>query len=50
MQLTKSLCWIGLEVSQIPTFSGLSQVTKFLVEYEIQVPSFQRLKELDVAL
>ena len=39
-QLTKSLRWIGSEVSQIPSFSGLSPVTKFLVEYKIQVPSF----------
>ena len=50
VQLTKSLRWIGLEVSQIPTFSGFSQVKEFLVENEIQVPSFQRLKALDVAL
>ena len=50
MQLTMSLRWIGSEVSQIPTFSGFSQVKEFLVEYEIQVPSFQRLKALDVAL
>ena len=49
-QLTKSLCWIGSEVSQIPTFSGLSQVNEVLIEYEIQVPSFQRLKALDMAL
>ena len=44
MQFTKSLRWIGSEVSQIP------QVKSFLAEYEIQVPSFQRLKALDVAL
>ena len=39
-QLTKSLCWIGLEVSQVPTFTGLSPVIEFIVEYETQVPSF----------
>ena len=49
-QLTKSLRQIGSEVSQIATFSGFYQVKEFLVEYEIQVPSFQRLKALDVAL
>ena len=42
-QLTKSLRWIRSEVSQIPTFSGFSQVKEFLTEFEIQVPSFQRL-------
>ena len=48
--LTKSLHWIGSEVSQIPTFSGFSQVKEFLTKYELQVPSFQRLQALDVAL
>ena len=48
--MTKLLRWIGSEVSEIPTFSGLSLVTKFLVEYEIQVLAFERLKALDVSL
>ena len=50
VNLTKSLHWIGLKVSQIPIFSGFSQVKEFLIEYEIQVPSFQRFEALDVAL
>ena len=50
MQLAKSLRWIGSEVSQVPTFTRLSLVTEFIIEYETQVPSFQRLKALDVAL
>ena len=49
-QLTKSLRWIGLEVSQVPTFTRLSPVKKYIIAYEIQVPSFQRLNTLDVAL
>jgi hypothetical protein len=48
--LTKSLHWIGSEVIQIPIFSGFSHVKEFLTEYEVQVPSSQRLQALDVAL
>ena len=48
--LTKSLRWIGSEVSQIPIFNGFSQVKEFLTENEIQVPSSQKLQALDVAL
>ena len=48
--LTKSLLWIGSEVSQIPMFSGFSHVTEFLTKYQVQVPSSQIFQALDVAL
>ena len=50
VHLTKSLCWIGIEVGQVPVFYGLSNIKEFLKEYEAQVPSSQRLQALDVAL
>ena len=50
VHLTKSLHWIGSEVTQITIFSGFYHIKEFLTEYEIQVPSFQRLQALDVAL
>ena len=48
--LTKSLRWIGSEVSQIPIFSGFFHIKQFLTKYEVQVSSSQRLQALDVAL
>ena len=50
VHLTKSLCWIGTKVDQVPVFDGLSNIKEFLKEYEAQVPSSQRLQALDVAL
>ena len=48
--LTKSLPWIGSEVSQVPIFSVLSLVKEILNAYDVHVPSSQRLQALDVAL
>ena len=31
-------------------FDGLSNIKEFLREYEVQIPSSQRLQELDIAL
>ena len=36
--LTKSLRWIGTEVSEVPTFDGLFDIHKFLQYYEVQIP------------
>ena len=49
-RITKSLCWIGSEVSTIPTFDGLSDIQTFVKEYEAQVPYSKRLSSLLVAL
>ena len=48
--LTKSLRWIGAEVSHFPVFDGLSHVEHFFKEYEEEIPNSQRLHALDVAL
>ena len=34
VHLTKSLHWIGTEVSHVPVFDGLTHVEQFLEEYE----------------
>lgn len=33
-RITKSLRWIGLEVSTVPTFDGLLDIQTFVQEYE----------------
>ena len=49
-RLNKEVCWIGIEVSNLPTFDGLNHLEKFLVEFEKTVPVQQRLLALDEAL
>ena len=49
-RITKSLCWIGSEVSTIPIFDGLSDIQVFVQEYEAQLPCSERLQYLVVAL
>ena len=49
-RLTKALCWIGIEVRNLPTFDGLNNLETFLFEFEGIVPVQQRLLALDEAL
>ena len=49
-RITKSLSWIGSEVSTLPIFDGLSDIHIFVQEYEAQVPYSERLQSLVVAL
>ena len=49
-RITKSLRWIGSEVSTLPIFDGLSDIHIFVQEYEVQVPYSKRLQSLVVAL
>jgi hypothetical protein len=37
-RLTKEVCWIGTEVSNLPTFDGLNHLETFLSEFEEIVP------------
>jgi hypothetical protein len=48
--LTKEVRWIGIEVSNIPTFDGLNHLETFLAEFERIVPVQQRMLALDEAL
>ena len=50
MRLTKSLHQIGTKVSQVPVFDGLSHIEDFLKEYEVEIPRYERLQAIDVAL
>jgi hypothetical protein len=45
-RLTRVVHWIGTEVSNLPTFDGLT----FLAEFEKSVPVQQRMLALDEAL
>ena len=49
-RITKSLRWIGSEVSTLPIFDGLSDIHIFVQEYDSKVPYSERLRSLMVAL
>lgn len=49
-RITKSLRWIGSEVSTLPIFDGLSDIQMFVQEYETQVTYSERLQSLVVAI
>jgi hypothetical protein len=49
-RLTKAVCWIGTEVSNLPTFDGLNNLEEFILEFEGIVPIQKRLLALDEAL
>jgi hypothetical protein len=48
--LTKVVCWIGIEVSNIPTFDGLNHLETFIAEFEEIFPVQHRMLTLDEAL
>ena len=50
VRITKSLCWIGSEVSTLPIFDGLSDIQIFVHEYETQVLYLEIIQSLVVAL
>ena len=49
-RITKSLRWMGSEVSTLPIFDGLSDIHIFVQEYEAQVPHLERLQSFVVLL
>jgi hypothetical protein len=40
-RVTREVCWIGTEVSNLPTFDGLNHLETFLLEFEEIVPEEQ---------
>jgi hypothetical protein len=42
--------WIGIEITQPPSFHGLNDLETFLTQYEDEVLENQRLLALDLAL
>ena len=49
-RLTREVRWIGITMSNIPTFDGLNPLDKFLSEFETSVPTQQRLLAMDEAM
>jgi hypothetical protein len=46
----RSLRWIGTELCDPPRYDGLTDISMFVKEFELQVPEQQRLLALDVVL
>jgi hypothetical protein len=49
-KLTRVVRWIGIEVSNLPTFDVINHLDSFLVEFEKNVPIQQRMLAPDEAL
>jgi len=49
-RITKTLHWIGSEVSTLPIFDGLSDIEIFVQEYKVQLPCLERFQHLVVVL
>ena len=49
-RITRSLQWVGFEVSDIPTYEGLPNLAYFTVEFEGKFMETQRFSSLDFAL
>lgn len=49
-RISKTLRWIRSEVSTLPIFDGLFDIKIVVQEYEAQLPCFERLQHLVVAL
>lgn len=50
VRITKSLCWIGREICELPHYDGLIDVMTFFVEFEHVLVEHKRLLALYVAL
>jgi hypothetical protein len=48
--LTREVRWIDTTISNFPTFDGLKPLEAFLLDFEVSVPTQQRLFALDEAL
>jgi hypothetical protein len=48
--INRSLHWIGTELCDPPRYDGLTDISMFVKEFELQVPKQQRLLALDVVL
>jgi len=49
-RITKSMCWVGTKVCELPLFDGLSDVEILFVELEIFVVEQKRILALDASL
>ena len=49
-RITKSVRWVGIQVCDLPTYEGLSNLESFLIEFEEKVYKPQCQLAMDVAL
>jgi hypothetical protein len=49
-RITRSLCWIGMELCDPPKYDGLTDISSFVKVFELQIPEQQILLALDVVL
>jgi hypothetical protein len=50
VHITRSMCWIGIELCNPPRYDGLTDISMFVKTFELQVAKQQRLLALDVVL
>jgi len=48
--ITKSLCWIGTEVINVPSFDATNDLNNFLCDYQVIVLESDWVRALDVVL
>ena len=48
--MSKSLQWIGTEITEIPSYHGLTDIQEFLEQFEQQMPYEQRIAAMDLAV
>ena len=48
--MSKSLRWIGAEITEIPTFHGLTDLQDFFIQFEQQIPHEERIAAMDLAV
>ena len=48
--MSKSLRWIGAEITDIPSYHGLTDTQDFLEQFEQQIPYEQRIAAMDLAV
>ena len=48
--MSKSLRWIGAEITEIPSYHGLTDIQDFLEQFEQQIHYEQRIVAMDLAV
>ena len=48
--MSKSLRWIGAEITEIPSNHDLTDIQEFLEQFEQQIPYEQRIAAMDLAV
>ena len=48
--MSKSLRWIGTEITEIPSYHGLTDIQDLLTQFEQQIPYEQRIAAMNLAV